>query len=541
MSSRYINSLSPQERRELQDILLTTQNFNCFICEQTIDPEVHDIDIDHVIPTVLGGKDEESNFAATHLSCNRSKQASDLREARIHAKFDSIADKISTEDRSPNLGDILQNFDGSKYNLKVSVENNIIKTSFSATGDNTIQNIPIHTDKYSKFRSIFLELPIEYLYHDDHINPRAIGKNLRKLLHEFYMGFPQLHIALGWMDIDGSETKVRIFDGQHKAVAQILLGSRSLPVRVFINPDKDKLLSANTRAGTTLRQVAFDKSVQRSLGSSLMVDRMNRYRQDLGLSEDDTNFSENDLVNHFKGESREVKKFVIDWVRNSVTTHQDNKLKQYIDYGGRAADKPLSYSTVEKTFYSFFIFGGLLNTSFDHRFEEGENPRQLEIEQLVKLMNIIAEKIFISNFDTARGARRIENDVQKGKDVPEPHLRAFRMAKEEVLYNWLRIIVQIVQNYFSVTGQFVDEKKLFQYAIPSQCWINIENFITSLMELQIWVNRDLSLTVFGAKQNYDFWQSIFESGSTISGFEVMPKGINFLDMIQKNNENYRDQ
>lgn len=541
MSSRYINSLSSQERKELQNTLLRTQKFNCFICEQTIDPEVHNIDIDHVIPTVLGGKDEDSNFAATHISCNRSKQASNLREARIHAKFDFIVEKIFTEDRSPNLGDILKHFGGSKYDLKVNITDDIIKTSFSAIGDNTIHTTPIHTDKYSEFRSIFLELPIEYLYHDDHINPRAIGKNLRKLLHEFYMGFPQLHIALGWMDVDGSEAKVKIFDGQHKAVAQILLGNRSLPIRVFINPDKDRLLSANTRAGTTLRQVAFDKSVQRSLGSSLMVDRMNRYRQDLGLSEDDTNFSENDLVNHFKGESREVRKFVIDWVRNSVTTHQDNKLRQYIEYGGKAGDKPLSYSTVEKTFYSFFIFGGLLTTSFNYLFEEGKNPRQLEIDQLVKLMNIIAEKVFIGNFDTARGARRIEYDVQRGRDIPEPHLRAFRMAKEEILHNWLRIIVQIIQNYFSVTGKYIDEKKLFQRVIPDQCWINIENFITSLMELQIWVNKDLSATVFGGKQNYDFWQSIFESGSTVNGFEVMPSGINFLDMIQRNDENYFNQ
>lgn len=122
-----------------------------------------------------------------------------------------------------------------------------------------------------------------------------------------------MHIALGWVDTSqGDASKVQIFDGQHKAAAQILLGVRILPVRVFINPDTDTLLTANTHAGTTLRQVAFDKSVQRSLGSSLLADRMNRYRQERGIAEDDENFSERDLVNHFKGESREMKKYVID-------------------------------------------------------------------------------------------------------------------------------------------------------------------------------------------------------------------------------------
>lgn len=532
MSSRYISSLSAEDRQALFDTLLRIQNGNCFICEQTIDPAVQDMDPDHIVPLNLGGRDDESNLAATHISCNRSKQASDLREARIHAKYDTISNMIYAEDRSPNLGDILHHFGGSNHDLRVNIDDDIFVTSFSEIGETTIQRTPILTDKHSNFRSMFLDIPIEYLHHDDHINPRSIGKNLRKLLHEFYMGFPQLHIALGWIDTDSTVTKVKIFDGQHKAAAQILLGCRRLPVRVFINPDKDKLLTANTRAGTTLRQVAFDKSVQRSLGSSLMVDRMNRYRQDLSLPDDDASFSENDLVNHFPGERREVKKFVIDWVRNSVTTHQDNKLKQYIDYGGRGADKPLSYSTVEKTFYYFLISNNLLNTPIDYLFEEGKNPRQLEIDQLVKLMNIIAEKIFIGNFDTARGTRRIEHDIQKGVDIPEPHLRAFRMAKEEIMYNWLRIVVQIVQNYFNMTGTPVDEKKLFQYEIPDQCWTNVENFITSLMELSMWVNRNLSTTVFGAKQNYDFWQSIFETGNAPNGTEVLPRGINFIEMIQ---------
>ena len=86
--------------------------------------------------------------------------------------------------------------------------------------------------------------PIEYLHHDDHINPRTIGSNLRKLVVEFHRKLPQLHISLGWIDTsDGNQVKVKIFDGQHKAAAQVLLGARTLPVRVFIDPDTDLLLT----------------------------------------------------------------------------------------------------------------------------------------------------------------------------------------------------------------------------------------------------------------------------------------------------------
>ena len=59
-----------------------------------------------------------------------------------------------------------------------------------------------------------------------------------------------------------------------------------------------------------------------------------------------------------------MKRYVVDSVRNRVTTHVENQLRDYIEYGGRSTEMPLSYSTVEKTFYSFFIYGGLLATAF---------------------------------------------------------------------------------------------------------------------------------------------------------------------------------
>ena len=297
------------------------------------------------------------------------------------------------------------------------------------------------------------------------------------------------------------------------------------------------LLTANTHAGTTLRQVAFDKSVQRSLGSSLLADRIVRYRHDLAKAEDDESFTERDLVNHFKGESREMKRYILDWVRNRVTTHSNNRLLDYIDYGGRGTEMPLSYSTIEKTFYSLFVYNDLLTTPFNYKSEEGTNPRELEIEQIVRLMNVVAEKIYVERFDYSLGARRIESNVQKGKVVPEEHLCAFRMAKEEIIHNWLRYIKQIVQNYFITIGTPIDERKLFQYPIPEACWGNIENFIEALKRLPLWINKDLSLSVFGGKQNAEYWQHIFENGYTRDGSKVMESGINLMEMIKPRESN----
>ena len=534
MRSLYLNKLSVEERQELVDSLLSAQSKSCFICLKPIDEALHrnNMDIDHVEPLTTGGKDGPGNFAVTHASCNRSKQASDLRVARVLATFNAIAETV--EGRSPNLADVLAKYNGAKYDLPASVENSSLRISLPDVGQNEILSFPIHKDDVSGFHSVFLDLPIEYLHHDDHINPRSIGKNLNKLVTEFHRKLPQLHIALGWLNCsNGEPSRVQLFDGQHKAAAQILLGTRRLPVRVFINPDIDVLLTANTHAGTTLRQVAFDKSVQRSLGNALLEDRITRYQREHGMDEDNESFTEQGLVNYFKGESREMKRYVLDGIRHSITAHPDNKLSSYIEYGGRGTGLPLSYSTVEKTFYSFFIYSDLLTTSFNYKFEEGANPRQIEIEQVVRLMNIIAEHIFIGQFELGIGTSQIENKVSKGIDVPEPHLRAYRMAKEEIIYNWLRYIRQLVQTYFVMNGLPMDENRLFQYQIPDTCWENIERFVIALAKLPVWVNK--TLPVFGGKRNNDYWQSIFETGQTPDSppVEVMPSGIKINEMIQE--------
>lgn len=537
MGSLYLSNLSPEQRAELERRLWNAQKGVCFICEKEIDFKLHQnaIDIDHVEPIKTGGKDDPSNFALTHSSCNRSKQASDLRVARVLAQFNDIRDECAKLNRSPNLNDIFQRYGGAKYNLSMHVYGRLIKFSFPELGRNEVLSSPIYSDELSGLDYFFAKIPIPYLFHDDRINPRAIGGSLGMLVEEFFKKRPQLHVSLGWVSIDEKNNKgsVRIFDGQHKAAAQVLLGVKELPVRIFINPDIDVLLTTNTNAGTTLRQVAFDKSVQRHLGSALYLDRVERFQKDHNLREDIFTFSERDLVKHFKGEAREMKRYILDAVRDSITHSQDNRLKDYIDFGGRGKEKPLSYSTIEKTFYSFFIFQELLETPLDYRIEEGENPREFEKNQILKLMNIIAEEIYVGKFDPAIGCHKIENRIQKGEKIPLDHLRAYRLSREEIIYTWLKYIQQIVKNYFIMLGNPINEDRLFQYKFPPPLWDRVRSFIKNLKQLPVWVNVDLSLSVFGGKQTYEYWQTIFETGKSPQNQQVLAEPLNLMEMIKE--------
>src|SRR5438067_7442505 len=131
MASQYLNGLAADQRKQLETKLFEVQHGNCFICERAIDLALHDggLDIDHVEPLKAGGKDDPANFALTHASCNRSKQASDLRVARVLARFGAIRDEVARENRGPNLGDVFKKYGGSTNDLPIKKDGGYVAIS----------------------------------------------------------------------------------------------------------------------------------------------------------------------------------------------------------------------------------------------------------------------------------------------------------------------------------------------------------------------------------------------------------------------------
>lgn len=521
------------DREGLARTLSQIQGGRCFICEQPLDLELQEWDIDHIIPRAKGGKDEQNNYAVVHRSCNRKKLDSDLRVARCMARYERLKTTYADQGPNrPNLGDFLAEFAGSEASLRVRLSADGSYLEYSLENSTEVKRVPVYHDPLAKLAYVFLVLPVEYLAHDDRINPRAVGDRVRHLVEEFLAGRPQLHVSLAWAMIEDGRLRPKVFDGQHKIAAQMLLGVRQFPVRVFLNPDLDLLLETNTRAGTVLRQVAFDRSVQRYLGSQIYWEKVDEFRRVTGRSPEDLSFSELDLVKFFKGQYREVKRYILDDIRSTVIHSPDNKLRDFIEFSGKSTEKPISYSTIEKTFFSFFIHKEPMSVPLGYRLEVGENPRQLEKAQLVQLMNLFAEEIFIGKYDFDQGTYRVEERIRKGEGVPDEHLRAVRMAREEVLYNILRYVRDCVKRYYLMQGITVEEEELFQHKFPDLLWDHLRRLIRNFAALPVWVNRSptISSAVFGGKQTYDVWKHIFDTGTTPSGLNVLAQGVN-LDRL----------
>ena len=530
-NSKYLDGLSANDYKELTRKLWSIQNHKCFICGEEIDLDLNPTNIDHIKPLVNGGKDDDSNFALTHENCNKSKQDADLEVARAMANLTKIIKPALDKHETPSLKHVLSANGGSVYGFSYKIVDDKLVYAFSQTGDDKIRTAEIFRDNLSNEQTVFIQVPLQYLYHDEKINPRGINSSIGLLIKEFHKGNPQLHISLARLD----GNKIKIFDGQHKAVAQIMLGTKALLVRLFLDTDVDRMIETNTTAGSKLKQIAFDKSIVRQLHDTLYSERIKKYQLDHGLADDNFNFSEANLVDHFKGERGNIRTYIINSQKNLVTKNADNKLQSYINFEGRGSELPLSYSTFEKTLLSRFINAKtILSTPLDYRVEEGLNPRILEKEQLIHLCNILAEELLIERYRTEIGIYRIENKVAEGKDkeITDDHLAAYRMFKEEIMYNWIQYIELLIKNYFSLTGELYNDQNLFQIKFPDQLWINIRTFVRNLRDLPLWKDRTMAATIFGGKQVYDYWNTAFRTGKTPDGTLVLSKPINVVDMIK---------
>ncbi len=164
--------------------------------------------------------------------------------------------------------------------------------------DGEMRQSEVFEDGLSGERSAFLSLPIEYIHHDSLINPRPVNLNLSKLIEEFAKGNPQLQQSLARVDGD----VVRIFDGQHKTVARILLGEREILMRLFLETDPAKLMETNTRAGKQLKQIEFDAGMQTKISKSLFQVRLQKYREEHGYADDDQSFLTDEVIDGLLGD-----------------------------------------------------------------------------------------------------------------------------------------------------------------------------------------------------------------------------------------------
>lgn len=101
------------------------------------------------------------------------------------------------------------------------------------------------------------------------------------------------------------------------------------------------------------------------------------------------------------------------------------------------------------------------------------------------------------------------------------------------MYNWVKYLKLLIKNHFAYVGAMYDDENLLQQKIPDQLWENIRIFTRNLRDLPVWKDRSMSATIFGGKNNYDFWEEVFRTAKAPDGTQVLAAPLNVAEMITR--------
>lgn len=532
-----IDEMPEEEKRNLSQRLWEVQGKVCFLCEDEIKLEADQVEIDHIIPLADDGPDEESNWALMHAECNNKKRAQNLQLAKAKMKFEKIKRKY---DGAVTTAQILAEFLGGKKDVFAKIDNNNISIRF----DNRDYSYPILVDPSNEFyRCFFALLPIEVLYHDSELNPRKII-DIDKLIDEFFRKNPQLHVALCRMHFkkEGETSKILLFDGQHKTAAQVILGRKHIFCRVFINPDKDHLKDVNRRAHKELRQIEFFRSVLDTLGQDIFSVKFKEYLENPQTKPK----SERGFIESIESEKQdEMEKNLSHYLKARVRDFKEpqNNFFNFVEMEkSRSRDLPISYDSVEKTFFRWFIDATPCEVEIVENVDKPvDKPyvRDIETKNLVKLMNLFAGETLENKFDRNIGAYKIEEQVRKGKNIPDEHLRAFRLYRPAAFVVWCELLkeaiaMHLIQNR-KITNDMQNERKrgkgtrIFWDELEEDNWDAITKMINRMTRHKIWIDKGETISNAFGQTRPEFFKKFLEEGK-IEGKRLIeqPIDIQFL-------------
>jgi hypothetical protein len=430
----------------------------CFADDHPID-DGEEVEFHHIKPWTDDGPTENANIGAVCKDHHRRIRTLSLSEFRDQLEMETFF--AHPEPR--RLDDLLSlklgaNGFGRKLRIDGDLKSGI--TLFFTEPDRPNQNCTIFACPATSMRYFYSVLPIEYVANDSELQPRPLEQKRVWELYRHLTGHTQLAPAVCRL----VDSKILLFDGQHKSAAQIWAGRKVLDCKVYVEPDVRLLKDTNLVAHDKLRQMPFFTSTLIAKYSDIFDQEWAQYLERPGPK------NESDFVTFLRarGKSKnDAKKMLKMAIEQDVLDDPDNRLGEFIAERNRTRKNPLSISILEKTFFREFI----LSPPTTIEFESPDDCRVEEKKNLVRLLSIIADKQLIGKWNP---------DANNAA-----HKRAERIFGAGAMRTWVPMLRDVVAQLLHLFDE-VDREKLLFRQISEQQWSLIESRLEKFFSHKIW-------------------------------------------------------
>lgn len=339
-------------------------------------------------------------------------------------------------------------------------------------------------------------IPVTTLNNDKHLQPRPLR---HKDLFEFYLHFQsntQLSPSIGRLMSDG---RVLLFDGQHKASAQVWSGRTEVECKIYIEPDARDLMVTNLGAHQKFRQMQFYPGELMTKYAGVFGEHLQDFISIPGHKSEATLIEY--LLNKGEYTRAQSRNLISSAIYESIRQDPDNGLSRFISPGNRAqGGYPLSHNLVSKAIYKPFLHD--IPTTAEMGSEQ--DLRDVERKNMVRMLTIIANEVFVDKWNPNR-----DDSV---------HRKAERLSKAGSLRAWSKLVREVMFHVLQLWnhGGIAEANRVLYRSISNEQFDLLEKVVARIFSHPIWEEADpgdRSLeSIFATNDDSTCWNLIQQRG-----------------------------
>lgn len=456
------------ERRQLSDAeraeILNRHGMRCFIDGHPIESE-DDLEFDHIVPLAVGGITTLENLAPVCRKHNRQKRTMALSEYRDYLKLSSFFG-----DGSPKYLDDVIRAKEHKLGQLLQYEVNAGEESVTLYFEGGKKAFSLYTCPVSGWQYFYALIPVQYLRNDRDLQPRPLRQKSMWGLYRHFQRNTQLAPSICRFDEDGT---LLLFDGQHKAAAQIWAGRKAVECKVYIRPVAKLIKETNLEAHQSYRQMSFYSYELMKKYADICGEDWEQYA---GLEgrKSERGFVDF-LINVKKMSYAKARGEVARAIYWRILNADDNKLRDFVSKKTRTRLHPLTSYRIEKT-----VFKHLLSPIPSAvEFQSDEDFRDTEERNLIRLMSIIAEEGLMNRWNPERG--------------DAVHQRTERIFSAGAIRAWVRILRDVLNAYLQLYLKGPEEiQRVLYRELTDEQFGWIRKFVRQIFAHPVWDAPDTS-------------------------------------------------
>ncbi len=424
--SKSMRSKLPEAVRESAEQLLWDKSTGkCFLCEEPLNRAADDIEADHDVPESIGGPTTIENLNVAHASCNRAKRAAKTVPIRPYLKLAAFTRRNGGRLKYDGY---LPHFGIDPRPVVVTRNSNQLKFELP---DGSFTAVPILTEsnEAGTFEYVFLALPRQAIFNDDACQPRALRTEHAWSIYSDLQKNPLHEPPSCRMEqyAEGVPVNLLMFDGQHKTVANWMMGRAEVTSKVYLNLTAPQAIQLVNSIQAKIRKLPLSPFELAGKMSDEWENKFHEYEEEVGSAV----VSETGFLLWLGADKTRGKQALQSALVDSILSSPDLRMVKHVRRPGSA---PPQVAVTEQILKTKVVEKLLHMDALSEKGELAQAARDQEAANVILCLNMLNDEAFEP---VEEATELTPGEVERGRRMTYQASFAFTSGLLRSLWNYI--------------------------------------------------------------------------------------------------------